>query len=672
MATIPMGNFGQAQARPSPLASIPQGGPAALGTALDRMGQIGGAIAGDMERQRLTVDAEAKKTADMQQRAKASLDLARSTNELHDAHDDVSRRVLDGSLPTDKAGAEWDKVNAKIKGAALEGMHDPAQQATFDAHLTGLTGTLGRNLAGTVVKRQQTETAGFIDQFGEQMSRAVMREGPAKPVERFGAIVDFTGASAGLNPAQQAKIKQAFAERAHATFFEAAGEAAMEKGNTDALMALRAQVAGPQGEVLDPAKRTQLGHQLFTWAKQIEGQRGREQDAATKNAVDAVQGLEKFVSDGMAPDIAYQDQVRFLTKGTPWEAQAAALIQRGVEGAGFGAQSLPRQAAMLAAQAGQATNPEGAAKLAHARSIHEKQAAAYRDDPWDAGARFQRLPTVIAQPITAPLQLLKIAGDRLPMMNALEVASGMPAPLLRPAEVPQAIAQLQSASIRDRTEILGQLGGMLDTKRQAVLAEQLDKGDDSLSLTLKLGADRTTAGRMVAELVQVGKQALGDKTVKKDETALSGWKADIAAHVRGSIGDPKAEDEIIRAAYYVRAAQELDGARAPGFTRGFGNGAEDALAMVIGKPLDRGGVKTFLPKGMNESQFDTKAREVLAAGAGQTVYSRGQPVTVEALAQRLSGYGMRMVRPGEYMPMTNNAPFTVDKEGRQPLRLRVQ
>lgn len=674
MATIPMGNYGQEVARPGPAVNV------ALRNPLNETVQRIGAQTADMlaqqqdaaQREQASVQAEAKRTADMQQRARASLDLARATNEMHDAHDDVARRVLDGSLPTDQAGGEFDKAQAKIKSASLEGMHDPAQQATFDAHLTGLTGSLGRNLAGTVMKRQQTETAGFIDQFGEQMERSVGRNGPQWSSEKFSAMVDFTGSSAGLNPQQQTKIKQAASERFHALFFSRAGEDAFEKGNVGTLQALRDQLAGPQGEPLDPTKRTDLSRQFLTWEKQIEGQRGREQDAATKLAVSSVQGLEKFVQDGLAPSIAYQDEVRMLTKGTPWAAQAEALIARGVAGAGFGAQSLPRQAAMLAAMDGQATDPESATKMAHARSIHDKQTAAYKDDPWAAGARFQRLPIVDAQPILSPMQLLKIAGERLPLMNNLEAASGMPASILRPAEVPQAIAQLQSASIRDRTEILVQLGGMLDTKRLTALADQLGKGDDSLEITLKLGSNRTTAGRLVAELVQIGKQALDDKTVKKDETALSGWQADIATHARGTLDDRAAEDQVIRAAYYVRAAQELDSARASGFTRGFGNGAEDALAMVIGRPLQRGGVKTFMPFGMDENAFDAKARSVLSAGAGQTVYWRGEPVTVEALAQRLPSYGMRMVRLGEYMPMVNNAPFTVDKEGQQPLRLRVQ
>ena len=63
---------------------------------------------------------------------------------------------------------------------------------------------------------------------------------------------------------------------------------------------------------------------------------------------------------------------------------------------------------------------------------------------------------------------------------------------------------------------------MLTAPRIQALADQLDKGSKPLALSLKLGADGTTAGRMVSELVLRGAQALSDKTVKLDDQALAG------------------------------------------------------------------------------------------------------------------------------------------------------
>jgi hypothetical protein len=87
--------------------------------------------------------------------------------------------------------------------------------------------------------------------------------------------------------------------------------------------------------------------------------------------------------------------------------------------------------------------------------------------------------------------------------------------------------------------VLAQTGAMLTAPRAIALADQLDKHDKPLALALKMGLDRTTAGRAASALVLRGAQALADKTVKKDDSALAGWKAEIAALVRGSIGDDR-------------------------------------------------------------------------------------------------------------------------------------
>lgn len=660
MATIPMGNFGQQVARAAPAQRVLQGDPA--GDAVQRVGQQAFGIAGDMAR----ADFELQQK---QQRADASLALVKAQNQLHDAHDEVARGVMDGTIPAEKADGEFTKAAGKVRESVLGG-YQADQRATMDAHISGVEGSLQRGLQGVVFKRKQQETASTIDQFGEQVSREAMRQGPAWASQKFGAMVDFTGSAAGLNEAQQQKLKQSFAERVHATFFEGAGVAALTKGDIPALQSLREQLNGSQGDALDPGKRTALSHQLFTWQKQIEGSRAREQDAAEKLAADTVNKLQTFILEGQAPDLEYQKQVLEATKGTQWEAQAKAQINLGIQGAGFGSQPLLRQAAMMQTWEGTPTDPDQAKARAHARTIHERQAAAYKEDPWDAAARFQRMPVVVAQPIMAPGQLLQLATQRIPQMGGIEAASGMPAPLLRPAEVPQAIQVLQSASIRDRVEVLGQIGSMLKAPQIEALAAQLESGNKPLALTLKLGADRTTTGRMTSELVQIGAQALADKTVKKDDTALAGWRAEISSLVRGTLGDTKAENDIIDAAYFVRAAQELDGVAPTGFKLPVG--ADQAVSLVVGMPLTRAGVKTLLPRGMDESMFDTRARAALAAGKGQTIYLRGQPMTVESLANRWPSYGVRMVRPGEYMPVSGNAPFTLDKEGAVPLRVQVR
>ena len=167
-----------------------------------------------------------------------------------------------------------------------------------------------------------------------------------------------------------------------------------------------------------------------------------------------------------------------------------------------------------------------------------------------------------------------------------------------------------------------------------------------------------------------GAQALADKTVKKDDAAVAGWRAEIANMVRGTMGDDRAEQDVIDAAWYVRAAMDAESTEVPGYTLKASN--ENAVRMVIGTPIDRGGVKTLTPRGMDEKTFDERSRAALAPMAGSTLYVRGKPVTAEELAVRLPSYGMKRDGQGRYTPVLNGAYVTTDADGQQPLRLEVR
>ena len=142
--------------------------------------------------------------------------------------------------------------------------------------------------------------------------------------------------------------------------------------------------------------------------------------------------------------------------------------------------------------------------------------------------------------------------------------------------------------------------------------------------------------------------------------------------VRGTLGDDRAEADVIEAAYLVRAAMDIEGIAAPGFSRGLGQSAEEAVRLVIGTPLDRGGVKTLTPRGMDEKMFDERSRAALAPLAGQKLYIRGKEMTAEELAAQITGYGMRRDGRGRYTPVLNGAYITTDPDGQQPLRLEVR
>jgi hypothetical protein len=177
----------------------------------------------------------------------------------------------------------------------------------------------------------------------------------------------------------------------------------------------------------------------------------------------------------------------------------------------------------------------------------------------------------------------------------------------------------------------------------------------------------------VSELVLRGAQGLKDKTVKRDDQALIGWRAEIATLVRGTLGDERAENDIIDSAYFVRASMDMDGTAAAGFSLDASN--KNAVKMVAGEPLERGGVKTLLPRGMDEDAFDEALGrytvEKMQVIAPDGVFVRGQPVPMERFVNSLNRYGMRKDSQGNYMPSSGGALVTTDRENRKPLRLPV-
>lgn len=440
---------------------------------------------------------------------------------------------------------------------------------------------------------------------------------------------------------------------------------------------------GPSGitaiDTLDVPKLVQLRHRAASYVAQVDNKARAEAEKRLKEAEAETKDLQQFVLSGQMPSPDYERQVLGKVSGTPFEASARQMITASYTGATHGSLPLPAQEQRLRALdtllvAG-GSSPEDSKLATLARSITETQRKAYQENPWAAATRFGRQMEVPEARIDAPEQVPQLIAQRLPLMTGVEQFAGQAVSPLQPGEAKVFSEKLKAMPPEVRAEVLAQTGAMLSVERGAALADQIDKSDKPMALALKMGLDRTTAGRAASALVLRGAQALADKTVKKDDQALAGWRAEIASLVRGTLGDDRAESDVIDAAYYVRAAQDQEGISPAGF-RSSGNGAADAVAMVIGQPIERAGVKTVLPRGMKERDFDERLK-----AAGQNlrmqapdgvVFLRGAPVKVEQIANHLGEYGLKRDGAGRYVPIVRNAPLTLDPQGQRLLRLEVR
>lgn len=560
------------------------------------------------------------------------------------------------------------------------------QRQAFDAHAD----TQALHFQSQLLQHQAVQTNAYnkgVEDDTINFGRKMIFDNPSDPNAiraGFAQIDDAIGKKAdreGWSPQMMVNAQTEY----HSKVFEDVVAMGVERDPSTALalMNKRMGIGGPPEKSgnaavdgLDVDKLIQLHHRARSYVEQQANRAAANDEKLLRLAEDSYHGLEKFALTGTPVSQDYQRQIESLTKGSPWEQPAKALIAASLTGATFGTKTIPQQEQVLrqadaqVAQTG--TDPASKVLLDTMRTINSTQKAAYAENPWAAAARFARQPSVPDEPGKDVSQQIK---DRAPLMAGIEVAAGRPVSPLQPNEAKAYIDKVRSMQPGDAAVELGNVGASLTMPRLEALADQLDKQDHAISLAMKQGTDGTTAGRRTGELVLLGAQAIRDKTVKRDDSTLTGWRASISTLIRGTLGDAKAEQDAIDSAYYVRVALDAGAADLPGYKHD--SSEASAVRFAVGVPITRNGVKTILPREMDEDIFDAKLKtftpEVLQTMApGGVFYVRGKPIDAEQLSAQLPRLGMRRAGAGTFFPSSGGAFVSLDAAGQVPLQIRVK
>jgi hypothetical protein len=186
------------------------------------------------------------------------------------------------------------------------------------------------------------------------------------------------------------------------------------------------------------------------------------------------------------------------------------------------------------------------------------------------------------------------------------------------------------------------------------MAKQLHDKDGSLGLAMMYASQQTTQGRLVAELVLRGDQALRDKTVTIDKAAETGWQATIAKSIRGAFSNRQAEDAAVDAAFKIAAAK---------YAQNNSIDIPEAVRLATGGIVERNGQKFPLPYGMKEPDFDKALSAIkpadLAAQApdGQVLVGR-TPMALDAFVATLPKASLVDAGPGLYNVRAGMATVT--------------
>lgn len=623
MAKIPMGNFGQAQARSAPPASIPRGDP--IGAAVDRVGQVGGAIASDMERQRLQEraaglqeidrqqrqqDAEAKQARTEAERAQALVTMNGAKDRLTDLHDEVKQGVLDGTVPKDKAEATFQERASKLLGEAGPGLPDRHREIGL-AELSGASARLSNSVRQAVTLRDKQDVTSGITQTLEYLQRQYKID-PAKATEQAMATVDGLGPHSTMTPDQLAKLKQGWRE---GTQFTTAYEM-VSAGRNDRRALDAAEAAIGKLPDLDPQKRAVLGDRVAAYrlaldqkAELASARAARESEARLHRAEAEFKTFQAMADKGTVLDPAYIDRAITATTGTPYQAGVRALAQQAKEAGGFAAQPVRVQQQMLDAIDSQIAQQGRTPELQKRRDQVEKVVRGSQQDLERDGLRAGLERGVITD--LRPLDMSKGMPGIIMQMDGRAAAADRvgawagravsPFDAIEAAAVKQ---QLDALPVKERSSMIAALVAKVGPQGSQAIAAQMDGRSRPLALEMALAGSMTTSGRYAGELVALGAAAIEDKSIKEDNAAMTGLRAQIAAEV-GSALTGKAREDVIDAARLMYLGQ-----RSEGVSPSVGG----VVRLAIGGTLmEHNGRRIPVPAGVDENRLGDRLRNYPAA-----------------------------------------------------------
>lgn len=646
---VPRSNFGNVVAEPERQALAPSNMGADVANAANRLGQTGLAIGEDMLR------VEKQKATELK-RAQAATSLATLTNDAHDAHDQIQRDVTEGKLKTDEAIPLYQKRIQEVTAMRTEGLDDQ-QRGVINDNIIRATGTLERSLRGTIIKRQQSEIGSSLSASSEALQREALRDLPGA-VAKFDTLADTLGPQAGMAPEVVAKAKQAFVEGATFNFANATLEGAAQSGNMDLVRAARARIEGPEGEAIDPARRTALITKAYGYENGIVAAGIRETEKADRElkareakAKDTFQSAMDLSLSGRYMSQEFISQLANETAGTSHAAAAQELVKSQSQIAGFASLSLPQQRATIERANAQGSdpkvgiNPTVQKTIDHMEKITAASEKAYKENPWQAAQERGVIPDAPVANITDITGAQQILGERMAVIGQVEDAAGAKISPLQPQEAEQIGRIIRMLPPDQQSAALASFGNAVpDADRLAAMAKQMGARDKVLGTAMMYANAATTQGRFVSELILKGDRAIRDKSITIDGVRETGWRGQIAQQIGDAFPNQEVRDQMIESAYLIQAGQQAEG-----------NGNVDrAVRLATGGIREqRDGSKIPIPYGMSEEDFDKRINGITPdslslQAPGGSVYVGKNAVSIADFVKQLPDASLVHAGQGRY------------------------
>ncbi len=644
MARIAAGqDFGQAVAQPAQLERVQIPRSAFVSAdGLDRAGQAQeqAAVRQIAEQERTRV--EARETAD---RAMATAKLNALRDTLDDELQAVGRGVLDGTVPKDRAGTDWQERTTRLIDDGLRDvpeMHRETVRVDLQTRAQRYTSKVG----DVVLQRDRQDTLAAIKQTDEHTQRLAATD-PAKALEVWTATLQNIGPAAGLTPVQQQQMRQRWIETTSYTRAFSAVNAA--KNDNKALAAVE---QGLQANTdLDPQRKAQL-------LAQVEGYRGANDARALRAAPQAELAaprrqressaafnvLSGWALAGKAADP--NANAAMIAKLTPEDAAAYKALAAEIP-ARTAAAMLPidQQQGQLdqlyAMRAERGTSQRLEQEITRREQVLKQTVADYGAEPLRAAQERGILEEPL-QPLRMDSAENLAAGLAVRVQQAQQASAvtRRPESPLLSTEADKFARFLGTLPAAQRSERIAQIAGLMPPEQAVALAGQLGKGDSTedkraLAVAFALGASKTTEARFTSELVIKGAEALKAKTIKEEKTPVDGWMGQISKQVEGVFANPMQAKMAADAARLILAGLVAEGGS------GSSGDAKKAVRLAVGGDLrEHNGERLLLPAGLELSDLNSRMRSMTEADLapqlpdGQ-VYIDGRAVSVDDFLARL-------------------------------------
>ena len=688
MATIPIGNFGQAVARAVPQINVPRGDP--LGQAVERTGQVASNVLTDMAAQETRRQHEAmieqqRKDDAVREaalRAKTINVLGGAKDALTDLHDEIGQGVLDGTVPKEKAQVTFTERAKK----ALEGVGadlPEERRATILAELERDAARLENGVRKVVTQRDRQDVTAGITTTLEQLQREY-RTNPAQATKRATDIVDRLGPHSTLNPDQLVRLKQGWKEGTQYTAgYELVSAARNDRQQLDA--AEQAINAGLPD--LDPQKRATLLDRISAYRLHLEqkadmasARAQRDAERRMKHAEAEFNAFQALADKGTVLDPAYIDRAVTVTTGTPYQAGIVALAQQARDMGGLAAQPVTAQQRLLDQVNAQiATQGRSAALDKRKDQIEKVLRGSQQDLERDAlRAGLERGVITDLRPLDFTKGMPGMVGqlrERVPLAERVGIWAGQPVSPMTENEAAQVKHQLDALPAKERSGMVAAITQVVGSQAAQGLAAQMDKKDKALALAFALAGSSTTEGRMTSELVLKGQQARADGTStkgdKQPDVKAAGWRAHAAAELDGVFSNAQTTGQIRDAAELI-----MHGIAAEQGGRLSRNDMDRAVRLALGGSLiEHNGRKILLAAGVDESMLEKRlasvtSEELLKQAPGGAVRAGGVEVPIAEFVKTLPGQQLMPVRMGQYAVLVGGRP--VVNHLNKPILIGVQ